>query len=303
MPAIPNKELMAELENGVFAETACSAEVHTIYPLNHCHWAGRTKFQDVIIADCPAYGKTLFLDGEIQSAESDEAIYHEHLVHPLLYSLCNVPYKKVLVVGGGEGATVREVLKWSAVSVASVDWVDIDGDLVSLCREHLRWADDSVYNDPRVKYHAADINMFLDGTKEVYDVIILDLPDPDVDELVKSEIKDDVLYGELFRHRIFSHLTMTGGVVTHCGPIRPGGDENKSRPGMAWVRDNLFKDVELGMLPYHVFIPSFQGEWGFMMVSPSDPKKEVAFPAGMRVMDTETLAVAFTWPKYWGVWD
>jgi predicted membrane-bound spermidine synthase len=59
----------------------------------------------------------------------------------------------------------------------------------------------------------------------------------------------------------------------------------------------------LGMLPYHVFIPSFQGEWGFMMVSPSDPKKEVAFPAGMRVMDIETLTVAFTWPKYWGVWD
>jgi len=295
MPAISNIEQMARLENGVFIETACSADVHTNYPLRRVFWAGRTDFQEVVIAESPTYGQVLFLDGEIQSSSSDEAIYHEHLVHPLLASLSGVPNKKVLVVGGGEGATVREVLRWSADAVASVDWVDIDGDLVELCQKHLGWADDSVRADSRLMFCPDDINSFLDRTPGLYDAIILDLPDPDVEMLDEAVSESDTLYGPRFRERIMSHLALGGGIVTHCGPIRPGADEAACGTGMVWMREQLFFGMEV--FPYHVCIPSFQGEWGFMMnKAPMDLPQ---FPAGLRVMDQEVQKLAFTWPNYW----
>jgi len=295
MPAISNIELMGELENGVFTETACSADVHTNYPLQRVFWAGRTDFQEVVIAESPTYGQVLFLDGEIQSSSSDEAIYHEHLVHPLLASLSEIPNKKVLVVGGGEGATVREVLRWSDAAVASVDWVDIDGDLVSLCQRHLGWADESVRGDSRLMFCPDDINSFLDRTDGLYDAIILDLPDPDVEMLDMAVSESDTLYGPRFRERIMSHLAVGGGIVTHCGPIRPGRDEVACGEGMVWMREQLFFGMEV--FPYHVCIPSFQGEWGFMMNrAPMDLPQ---FPAGLRVMDREVENLAFTWPKYW----
>jgi len=295
MPVISDIEQMARLENGVFTETACSADVHSNYPLRRVFWAGRTDFQEVVIAESPTYGKVLFLDGELQSSSSDEAIYHEHLVHPLLASLAEVPNKKVLVVGGGEGATVREVLRWSADAVASVDWVDIDGDLVSLCDQYLGWTDGSMRGDSRLMFYPDDINSFLDRTSGLYDVIILDLPDPDVETLEEVSAMSDALYGPRFRERIMSHLAIGGGIVTHCGPIRPGADEANCREGMVWIKEELFFGMEV--FPYHVCIPSFQGEWGFMMNrAPVDLPQ---FPAGLRVMDREVENLAFTWPKYW----
>ena len=297
MPAISNIEQMARLENGVFTETACSADVHSNYPLRRVFWAGRTDFQEVVIAESPTYGRVLFLDGELQSSSSDEAIYHEHLVHPLFASMAEVPNKKVLVVGGGEGATVREVLRWSSDSVASVDWVDIDGDLVDLCQRHLGWAADSVRADSRLMFCPDDINSFLDRTPGLYDVIILDLPDPDVDALMGLETGalSDMLYGPRFRERIMSHLAPGGGIVTHCGPIRPGRDEETCGGGMVWLREHVFGDVEV--FPYHVCIPSFQGEWGFIMTKA--PIAAPVFPSGLRVMDRVVAGLAFTWPDYW----
>ena len=295
MPAISNIELIARLENGVFTETACSADVHTNYPLRRVFWAGRTPFQEVVIAESPTYGQVLFLDGEIQSSSSDEAIYHEHLVHPLLASLSGVPNKRVLVVGGGEGATVREVLRWSSDSVGSVDWVDIDGDLVELCQKHLGWADDSVRGDSRLMFCPDDINSYLDRTPGLYDAIILDLPDPDVEALDEASSMSDVLYGPRFRERIMSHLAIGGGVVTHCGPIRPGRDEVNCGGGTVWMNEHLFFGIEA--FPYHVCIPSFQGEWSFMMTK--EPAALPLFPAGLRVMDQEVQKLAFTWPNYW----
>jgi spermidine synthase len=295
MPAISNIEQMGQLTNGVFTETACSADVHSNYPLKRVFWAGRTDFQEVVIAESPTYGKVLFLDGELQSSSSDEAIYHEHLVHPLLAALSGVPNKKVLVVGGGEGATVREVLRWSADAVASVDWVDIDGDLVELCQKHLEWADNSVHNDSRLMFCPDDINSFLDRTPGLYDAIILDLPDPDVKALDEVDALSDELYGPRFRERIMSHLALGGGIVTHCGPIRPGADTAACGEGMVWMREQLFFGMEV--FPYHVCIPSFQGEWGFMMNTA--PMATSAFPAGLRVMDRTVETLAFTWPKYW----
>src|SRR5438067_13153286 len=95
--------------------------------------ASRTKFQKLEIADTVSYGRALFLDNKIQSAELDEFIYHEALVHPAL-ALAGSP-RTVLIAGGGEGATLREVLRHRSVERALM--VDIDAAAVEACRIHL----------------------------------------------------------------------------------------------------------------------------------------------------------------------
>jgi len=293
-----NQELINSLQGGQYAETACSADTTSLYSLTSCIWAGHTPFCDeVVIAESPVYGKVLFLDKEIQSAESDEAIYHEHLVHPVLNATADQKRKRVLIVGGGEGATAREVLKWSPESVALVDWVDIDGGLVDLCRRHLSWADDPVYNDPRLTYYAADICEFWASNNGQYDIVILDLPDPDVDELRHAVAGSYSLYGQRFMETLRTHLSPRGAFVSHTGPIMPGGDPSVRRAGHTWLLEVSAHCGFTETAGYHTFIPSFQSEWGFLMsVRPSSDSN---FPEGLAVMDVDTQTHVFFWPRHW----
>ena len=235
------------------------SDARTIYPVTRRVWSGRTAWQAVEIVDSPAYGRMLFLDGELQSASADEVVYHEALVHPAMAGAAvafgDRPLR-ILVVGGGEGATVREVLRWPTVE--RVDWVDIDGQLVELCETHLGWAP-SVRTDPRVRFFAEDVRTVLPRAERgEYDVIILDLPDPDGET--------DYLYSSDFWFDIQRVLQDDGGrLVTHCGPVRPFGCVGE---GFQRIWDAGVASVG-GF--YHVGIPSFQGEWGFwLMVSGRD---------------------------------
>jgi spermidine synthase len=290
-----NLELINSLENGCYAENAVSADNVTMYKINECYWGGSSPYcEEIVIAKSPMYGKVLFLDHELQSAESDEALYHEHLVQPVMNATADVGGKRVLIVGGGEGATAREVLKWSSELVKEVVWVDIDGGLVDLCRRHLGWAEDDVYNDPRLTYHAADIRSFFAYDTSQYDVIILDLPDPDCDDLAKRD-EDNygnyLLYGYQFMSQVRNHLRGPRAVVSHCGPIRPGEME-----GIIWMKNaagfgNGF--------PYHTVIPSFQGAWGYWM-SVAPRAFGLSYPASkMHIMDSDAQSAAFLWPAFW----
>lgn len=298
--AIVDIELMQSLDDSSYVETACSTETASVYRIVGALWAGKTFCSETVIAISPEFGKVLFLDKELQSAESDEAIYHEHLIHPIMNSMRERANLRVLIVGGGEGATAREVLKWS--NVTYVDWVDIDEPLVELCRRHLRWVEDEVYNDTRLHYTGADIRLFLRNCTTSYDVIVLDLPDPDVETLGTYTHEDPVeypLYGNNFWRELTRVLAEGGAVVSHTGPIRPGGDPYERREGLAWIQDTA-ETAGLGRgFPYHVGIPSFMGEWGFWMSVA--PRTDVVFPEGLRVMDDETQRVAFTWPRYWKI--
>lgn len=295
--AVANTELMESLHGSRYLESACSADTISMYSIDRCLWAGHTNFGEIVIAKSPVYGNVMFIDKELQSAESDEAIYHEHLVHPVMCATAYIPNRRVLIVGGGEGATAREVLKWQ--NVAEVQWVDIDGDLVNLCRRHLAWAGDNVYNDPRLRFSAMDIREFLRNVTTQFDVIILDLPDPDVDTLrtVNDTEHEYLLYGERFFEVLRDHLTSAGAIVSHAGPISPGGDEMKHRAGLAWLREMGMKTNIGSGYAYHVGIPSFQGEWGFWMSVPAIANPTL--PQQLRVMDEETMRLAFTWPAYW----
>ena len=280
-----------------FTETACSSDTTSSYSIERCFWAGKTQYGDVVIAKSPVYGKLLFIDDELQSAESDERIYHEHLVHPILNATVGTAEKRVLIVGGGEGATTREVLKWSPKHVKEVVWIDIDQELVDLCKQHLAYAN-GVYEDSRVKFHAKDIRKYLAETAELFDVIILDLPDPDVEYLSEYSAEEDAndyeLYGPTFWKNIKSKLTANGQIVTHTGPVSPGKDANKWRAGLTWIEQIAKMPLSVA---YHVNIPSFQSEWGFWISLP--PSHMQRFPEGLSVMDGFAQIQAFSWPAYW----
>ena len=236
-------------------EEACSSDIVSLYPLIRVLWKQQTPYADAVIAEVPTLGTCLFLDGEIQSATEDEDIYHECLVFPVMANA--FMRTRVLVVGGGEGATVREVLKWA--DVEAVDWVDIDAAVVGACREHLKWNQKAAYTDPRVQFHARDIRDFLYSTSKKYDVILLDLPDPDPDA---DPCDAAVLMNLEFWRSVKAHLAPRGSWAAHCGPVRRRGAS-----GLAFYR-RVFEELEWDMseaLAYHAVIPSFQDDWCFLM--------------------------------------
>ncbi len=134
----------------------------------------QTPFQQMEIVETGAYGKSLILDGKWQSSTLDEFLYHEALVQPAL--ICHGSPRRVLILGGGEGAAVREALRWQTVE--RVVMVDIDGDVVSACREHLPEIHQGAFADPRLELVIGDALEYLDHTTEDWDVIISDLSDP-----------------------------------------------------------------------------------------------------------------------------
>ena len=116
---------------------------------------GHTLYQDVELVETEPFGVCLVLDGKIQSAESDEFIYHESLVHPALIS--HPRPESVCIAGGGEGSTAREVLRHS--SVKRLVMVDLDEELVGICRKHLTGFHQGAFDDPRLKVHFDDIRL------------------------------------------------------------------------------------------------------------------------------------------------
>ena len=257
------------------------SDAQTSYSVTDVIWSGATTAcESVVIADSAAYGRLLFLDGELQSASADEHVYHETLIHPAMASLSPLKegHGSVLVVGGGEGATVREVLKWSAVS--RIDWVDIDGELVELCDRHLRWSS-GVRQNPRVRYQAADIRDALPGLG-LYDLIVLDLPDPDGET--------GWLYSADMWSALADHLKEGGRIVTHTGPVRPLGriGEGLQRVWAAAQASDRFTCSVRAF--WHTVIPSFQGSWGFWMTGPDPgPAWQKAWLPLSRVVDSEQL--------------
>lgn len=134
----------------------------------------KTAYQDMFIVDTDSYGKALILDGKWQSAMGDEFLYHEAIAHPSM--ILHGQPRKVLILGGGEGATAREVLRWK--SVERVVMIDIDGEVVEACRTHLPEMHQNSFDDPRFELVVGDALEFLDQTTETWDVVISDLTDP-----------------------------------------------------------------------------------------------------------------------------
>jgi len=268
--------------NGYFDEKAPLQRSSTRYQIEKCVVSENTDFSHTVIVKSDDYGMMLFLDGELQSTSYDETIYHETLVHPIMNVFSKVQDMRILVIGGAEGATVREVLKWSTAKI--VEWVDIDRRLVELCKKHLKYCNESLYDEPRLYYFGDDIMKHLQYvTEPIYDIIIIDLPDPDPE-------MGTPLYGPEFWNLLRISLKPCGGMVTHTGPVEPGLGR---QVGMKMVQDGV------GIIghPYHSMIPSFQGEWGFWMNIV--PSRIDSFPSTCTVMNLDYQKTIFHWDKHW----
>ena len=139
---------------------------------NHLY-SGKTDFQNVEIFENSTHGKILFLDGILQTTESDESYYHEMIVHPVMFSHPNP--LKVLIIGGADGGTLREVLRHP---INRAVLVDIDSELIGLCRSYLSSISRGAFDDPRSTILSEDGSKFICDTDERFDVIIVDSTDP-----------------------------------------------------------------------------------------------------------------------------
>ncbi len=221
------------------------------YRTSRVLYQGRTAFQNVLIADTYNYGLALFLDGSTQSARDDEALYHELLVQPAL--LRHPDPKDVLIIGGGEGATLREVLVHRSVKTATM--VDIDQEVVELCREHLLPWHRGAFADPRVRMLFADGRAFIDQDDGRYDVVIIDV----VDMLDNGPAQ--ALYTRQFYERLKGRLR-PGGLIVVQG-LEFSFIDDKPHVALTRTLRTVFPEVH----SYHALVPSFLGIWGMIIAS------------------------------------
>ncbi len=144
------------------------------YTVNKTLYKGRTRFQEIELVDTDEFGKVLLLDGVTQVAEKNDWQYHEPMVHvPLL----SHPHpEQILVVGGGDGGILREVLKHPTVT--HVDLAELDEEVVAFSREYLPAISGGAFDDPRVSFHISDGRAFVESCSRRYDAVIMDMTDP-----------------------------------------------------------------------------------------------------------------------------
>lgn len=159
---------------GMFISETHTTAVEWCFTVEKMYFEGKTKYQEVQIAEVPRFGKTLFLDFKIQSSLLDEFIFHECMSQPAMTLHPNP--KTVFVAGGGEGATLREALTHNTVERAVM--VDIDKELIDMVREYMTEWHQGSFEDPRTTLLHTDARKYLEETNESYDVILSDLPDP-----------------------------------------------------------------------------------------------------------------------------
>lgn len=217
----------------------------------------RSKYQEIVVADVEDFGRSLVLDNFIQSSEVDEYIYHESLVHVAMIAHPNP--EKVLIVGGGEGATLREVLKHSTVKRAVM--VDIDREVVEIAKKYLEKWHQGAFNDPRAEVVIADGKKYVEETDEKFDVVILDLTDPYSIE-ISRELYSSEFYGKI--HRV---LSSDGIMVTQAG----------SSFFFEKVYDSVLEAVKKNfpvVVEYNVWVPVFGYANNFIVGSKKyDPSK------------------------------
>ncbi|QYF94148.1 polyamine aminopropyltransferase [Massilia sp. PAMC28688] len=222
----------------------------------------------------------LYINGNLQFSSRDEYRYHEALVHPALQSL---PWaRRVLIMGGGDGLALREVLRYPNVSHVTV--VDLDPVMTGVfsTRPELVRLNGGAFADKRVTVVNADAAVWLKNTSEMFDVALIDFPDPSSFALGK-------LYSVPFYSVVKNHVAARGLVVVQStSPF--------FAPNAFWTIDATLREVGMRTWPYHVYVPSF-GEWGFIMASPEHafaPPASYRLP--MRFLNEATTREMFTFP-------
>ena len=229
----------------------------------------------------------LFLNGHLQFSSRDEYRYHEALVHPGLAAMPHA--RRVLVLGGGDGLAVREVLRYPGVE--HVTLVDLDPGMTELFTHHPRLAplNEGALSSPRVRVVNADAFVWLDESRETFDFVVVDFPDP-------SNYHVGKLYTTAFYRLLAKHLSVGGAFVVQ-------GTSPLFAPKSFWSIVSTLEEAGLAARPYHVYVPSF-GEWGFVLARPDAPAANAvaadqfpaSLPPGLRFLTAAAVPHLFDFP-------
>ena len=215
------------------------------------YFEGRTRYQKVHCFSNEYLGKTLFLDEKIQSAQIDEFVYHETLIHPAF--VVHRSPQNILVIGGGEGATIREALRHSTVQ--HVTMVDIDEELVKICQTYLPEWSAGAFQDNRTDLIFTDARQYVERTEKSFDIVVSDLTEP------VEKGPSVYLFTKEFFEKIEGLLSDEGLFVLQAGSADPFYNQFF----MACIKtlESVFPFVR----PFWTFVGSFGLPWGFVLAS------------------------------------
>jgi len=236
----------------VFLENDPFSPIRYIYRVSGILYSGKSRYQEIVVLESPDFGKMLVLDGVVQLTERDEFFYHEMLAHVILHAHPNP--KTVLIVGGGDGGTLREVLKHS--SVKRVQLVELDRQVIEVSKRFFPGLAGG-FSDPRVHVKCMDGTHYVRQAGDHFDVVIVDATDP-------------VGYGKrLFTDQFFadvlSVLSETGMFVIQTESLH---FHHKFVADMQIRLSKLFKVVELYCIPLATYAGNW---WTFSIASTKHP--------------------------------
>lgn len=233
----------------------------------------QTPYQRIVMTQWKGH-HWLYLNNNVQFSTYDEVRYHEPLIHPAMQLAGS--REQVLILGGGDGLAVREVMKYA--DVKHVTLVDLDAEMIALARSYpaLKKANKGSLDDPRLQVVTGDAGQFLADSADLYDVIVVDLPDPKGPDLAR-------LYSREFYRTCLAHLSARGVVVTQASsPIH-------AKNAFLCVYQTM-QSAGFAVVPYHTYIPTMS-DWGWVL----GVRKELGGGLKQRVLalDFERVETAY----------
>ncbi len=261
----------------VFADRISSAADNSLYA-DDVIFSRQTRYQRIVLTRWKD-DLRLFLNSHLQFSSRDEYRYHEALVHPGLAALPGA--RRVLVLGGGDGLAIREILKYP--SVENITQVELDPEMTQLFSKHvvLSALNQHSLTSPRVHVINDDAFRWLAEVPDRFDFIVVDFPDPTSYSLGK-------LFTTTFYRLAAKHLSAGGlMVVQSTSPLF-------ARQSY-WCIVETVKQAGLLTYPYHLYVPSF-GEWGYVIgsLTPFEPPHEL--PSGLRFLSARNVGELFVFP-------
>jgi spermidine synthase len=241
-------------------------------------YAETTPYQRIVLTHWGGDAR-LFLNGNLQFSSRDEYRYHEALVHPGLAALPQA--RRALVLGGGDGLAVRELLRYPELE--SITLVELDPAMTRIFRDHqhMRSINGDSLRNPRVNLVNADAMIWLEGHSEIYDFIVADFPDP-------TNFSIGKLYTTAFYRLLDRHLARSGLLVVQS-----------TSPYTArrsfWCVVNTLNEAGFKTWPYHAYVASF-GEWGFVLAGHNHYQPFDRLPEGLRFLDAQSQRDLFRFP-------
>jgi spermidine synthase len=233
-----------------YVEEFAPTEAHH-HAIEHVYYAGRSELQQIAVIETPVFGKMLIIDGDTQSSQGDERIYHESLAHPALAAVRD--RSEVLILGGGEGATLREVLR--SPDVHRCTMVDIDGLVIELSKRHLPEWSKGAFDDPRARVVVGDALAFMRDDRRQYGAIISDLTEPLKDSPSNALFNDDVF--ALIKERLAE-----GGVY-----VLQASTASFHNHSLHCKMARTLRRHYLNVASFFTHVPAFDTDWAFLACS------------------------------------